>query len=280
VHAERGWSSEIGINQIFKIGNHFIGYVDLAVYYNRYNEFTEYDFGTYVNRFPGSGKVITTDTSLLNHVAENLGSPVGTALNELALFGLRARNVEDAQIFGYEFTIGGKGQIGKVGLILNAGYSYNYGSSTTPVAVGDHYSEGQFFRDAFTYNVHRIQDPNSEAYKHLLEFRVRHLVRSDVELHYWRMYVGGTFSFASQPELIPNTILTAVNTIAGNDSYNQYYSAHKFGDFTGDFRIGYMVNRHFDVAFLVKNVANRFYMLRPGKPEPIRNYTVQLRYNF
>jgi outer membrane receptor protein involved in Fe transport len=53
LHAERGWSSEIGVNQVFKIGKNFVGFVDLAVYYNRYNEFTQYDFGAYRNRFPG-----------------------------------------------------------------------------------------------------------------------------------------------------------------------------------------------------------------------------------
>lgn len=278
LHAERGWSSEIGVNQLFKIGKNFIGYVDLAVFYNRYSEFTEYDFGTYNNRFPGSGKLITTDTNYLNHSL--FPSPGNTPLNQQLLFGIRARNIENAQIFGYEFTIGGRGRIGKVGLTLNAGYSYNYGSTLDATSPGDHYSLGSFFMDAFKYNVHRVQDPNTEAYKHLLEYRARHLFRSDVELSYWKVYLGGTFSYASTPELIPQTILTATTYIAGNNSYNDYYKAHSGGDFTVDLRAGYTVNKHFNVGFIVKNLGNRFYMLRPGKPEPIRNYTIQLRYNF
>ena len=282
LHAERGWSSEIGVNQIFKIGKNFIGYVDLAVYYNRYNEFTEYDFGTYSNRFPGSGKIITTDTSLLNHVGIGLSSPSGYPLNQLNLFGIRAINIENAQIFGYELTVGGRGQIGKVGLTFNLGYSYSYGSSPTSSDTSDHnkYTLGNFFSDAFKYNVHRITDQNSEAYKHLLGYRVRHLFRSDFEVKYWKMYFGTTLSYGSFPELIPATILTAVVKIAGNDSYSQYFSAHQMGDFIADIRIGYKVNKHFDVGFIVKNLGNRYYMLRPGKPEPIRNYTIQMRYNF
>ncbi len=277
LHAEKGWSSEIGVNQIFKIGKNFIGFVDLAVYYNRYSQFTEYDFGVYTNRFPGSGKIITTDTSLLNHVAE-VPSPGGTPLNQLNLFGIRARNIENAQIFGYEFTVGGRGQIGKVGITFNAGYSYNYGATTGTSTAP--YSEGQFFSDAFKYNVQRVTDTASVQYKHLLEYRARHLFRSDLELKYWKIYVGGTFSYASLPELVPATILTAVNYISGNDSYTRYFRDHRRGDFTADIRFGYRVNKHFDVGFIVKNLSNRFYMLRPGKPEPIRNYTIQLRYNF
>jgi outer membrane receptor protein involved in Fe transport len=279
LHAEHGWSAELGVNQVFKIGNNFIGFVDLAAYYQRYSEFTEYDFGLYSNSFPGSGKVITTDTSLLNHLSTVPPAP-GTPLNQLQLFGIRALNIENAQIFGYEFTLGGRGRIGKVGITVSAGYSYNYGATTGSDLAP--YSEGQFFKDAFIYNVHRIQNQNTAAYKHLLEYRARHLFRSDIELSYWKIYLGGTFSYASLPELIPPTILTAVDHIAGtgNTSYDQYFAAHKNGDFIADIRAGYKVNRHFDVGFIVKNLANRFYMLRPGKPEPIRNFTVQLRYNF
>jgi outer membrane cobalamin receptor len=89
-------------------------------------------------------------------------------------------------------------------------------------------------------------------------------------------------SYVSQPELIPGTIITAVDFLAGpnNTSYAQYFAAHKWGDVVADLRAGYKVNRHFEVGFIIKNVANHFYELRPGKPEPIRNYTMQFRYNF
>ena len=278
LHAEHGWSSEIGINQLFKIGKNFIGYVDLAIYYDRYSEFTEYDFGSYANRFPGSGKIITTDTSFLNNVS--IGQSAHNApLNQQYLFGIQAHNIENAQIFGYEFSVGGRGRIGPVGLTLNAGYSYNYGSSL-PANDTSHYTLGNFFRDAFVYNVHRVQDPNSDAYKHLLQFRARHLFRSDIELKYWKFYVGTTITYTSQPELIPSTIALAINFIAKNNSFSDYLAAHKWGDVVADVRAGYKVNKHFDVGFIVKNVANRFYELRPGKPEPIRNFTMQFRYNF
>jgi len=278
LHAEHGWSSEIGINQLFKIGKNFIGFVDLAVYYDRYNEFTEYDFGSYANRFPGSGQVITTDTSYLNNVGIGK-SATNAPLNQQYLFGIQAHNIENAQIFGYEFTFGGRGKIGPVGLSVSAGYSYNFGSSL-PSNDTSHYTLGNFFRDAFVYNVKRVSDPNSEAYKHLLSYRARHLFRSDIELKYWKFYLGTTITYASEPELVPGTILLAVRYISGNETYPNYFAAHAKGDVTADVRAGYTVNKHFEVAFIVKNVANRYYMLRPGRPEPIRNYTMQFRYNF
>jgi iron complex outermembrane receptor protein len=284
LHAERGWSSEIGINQGFRIGKNFMGFVDLAVYYNRYNEFTQYDFGVWKNRFPGSGKVITTDTSYLNNIlgALSYANPPGAPLNQLSLFGIQAHNIENAQIFGYEFTIGGRGQIGPVGITVSMGYSYSYGSSI-PIKgdTSDHYKESDFFRDAFKYNVQRVTDTASATYHHLLDYRVRHLFRSDIELKYWRMYLGATLSYGSFPEKIPATILVAVDAISNNNgSYERFFNQHQHGDFVADMRIGYKVNRHFDIGFIVKNLANRLYMLRPGKPEPIRNYTMQFRYNF
>ena len=278
LRAEHGWSTEIGINQLFKIGKNFIGYVDLAVYYNRYNELTEYDFGSYANRFPGSGKIITTDTGYLNNVS--IGKvATNVPLNQQYLFGIQAHNIENAQIFGYEFTVGGRGRIGRVGISVSAGYSYNYGSNL-PTNDSSHYNLGNFFRDAFAYNVKRVSDPSTEAYKHLLQYRARHLFRSDIELKYWKFYVGTTISYASEPELVPPTILLAVTYISKNNTYQNYFAAHAMGDVIADIRAGYTVNKHFEVAFIVKNVANRFYMLRPGRPEPIRNFTMQFRYNF
>ncbi len=286
LHPERSWSAEVGINQVFKIGPKFVGFVDLAVYYNRYYELTQYDFGTYNNRFSGSGKIITTDTSLLNHVYDDgfglIRSDPRVPLNQQHLFGIQAHNVENAQVFGYEFTIGARGQIGKVGIQLGAGYSYSYGSMLPKAGdTADHYTAAVFFRDAFKYNVGRVYDMSSDAYKHLLDYRVRHLVRIDAEIKYWRCYLGATFSYGSFPEKIPQTIITAVSAISGSaDAYTPYFKAHARGDFTGDIRAGYKINRHVECGFIVKNIANRFYMLRAGRPEPIRNYTVQIRYNF
>lgn len=285
LHAETGWSSEIGINQVFKIGKNFVGFVDLAVYYNRYDNFTQYDFGPVQNRFAGSGRLITTDTAFLNNVYNDhiglIKKPRQVPLSQQNLYGVQAHNIGNTQVFGYEITAGGRGQIGKVGLTVGLGYSYNFGS-IIPVKgdPSDHYTEGQFFRDAFTFNSKRVEDKNSDTYKHLLDYRVRHLVRTDVEVKYWRCYLGATLSYGSFPEKIPLTINTALDVISGNQTYENFFVAHRNGDFIADMRAGYRVNKHFDVGFIVKNLGNREYMLRPGKPEPIRNYTVQFRYNF
>lgn len=281
LHAESGYSAEVGINQVFKIGKRFVGFVDLAVYYNRYDNFTQYDFGVYQNRFAGSGRLITVDTSYLNNVLGIAHSDRTVELNKQQLFGVQARNITATQIFGYELSVGGRGQIGKVGITLQAGYSYSFGSRIpTKGDTSDHYTTGQFFKDAFIYNGKRVEDKNSETYKHLLDYRVRHLFHGDIEFSYWRCYLGATFIYASFPEVIPPTITIATQAIAGNNSYNEFYVAHRGGDFIADMRAGYKVNKHFEVGFICKNLGNRFYMLRPGKPEPIRNYTVQFRYNF
>jgi outer membrane receptor protein involved in Fe transport len=58
------------------------------------------------------------------------------------------------------------------------------------------------------------------------------------------------------------------------------YVANRTGDFIADLRVGITVNKNWKVGFIVKNISNRFYELRPGKAEPHRNFTMQLRYTF
>jgi outer membrane cobalamin receptor len=268
LHAEKGWSSEIGLNQGFKIGATFVGFVDVAFYYNQYSDFTQYDFGLWQNRFAGSGKAITVDTSFLN-----------TPINHLLLFGVQAHNIENARIFGYELTAGGRGKIGKVGITFSIGYNYNYGSSLDSYN-GDHYSAGKFFADAFKYNGQRITDTTSIEYHHLLQGSVRHVFKTDLELKYWRIYVGTTVVYASYPEELSNALVFAVDYLAGPNAIQNYENQHKHGDVVGDVRMGYAVNAHMDLGFIIKNIGNRFYELRPGRPEAIRSYTVQLRYKF
>jgi hypothetical protein len=115
---------------------------------------------------------MTTDTSLISAAPSPfnyLFNSPGTPLNKLVLSGIQAHNIENAQIFGYEFTLGGRGQIGPVGIQVSAGYSYNFGSAL-PVKgdTSDHYTTANFFSDAFKYNVQRVSDTTSATYHHLL----------------------------------------------------------------------------------------------------------------
>lgn len=95
------------------------------------------------------------------------------------------------------------------------------------------------------------------------------------------MYVGATFYYGSMPEKIPQLFKVASSFIFGDiNALDNYMEQHKHGDYAVDIRAGIDVTKNIKLGFIVKNVANRYYSLRPGKPEPMRNFTFQFRYNF
>ena len=87
--AESGWSGEIGLKQILKIGDDWKGILDLAGYINSYNNMTEFTFFSW---------------------------PDG--------FGFKSVNVGETQVTGFEATLSGTGKIGNVDLRFLTGYAY------------------------------------------------------------------------------------------------------------------------------------------------------------
>ena len=60
----------------------------------------------------------------------------------------------------------------------------------------------------------------------------------------------------------------------------QYRQQYNNGTLITDIRTSYKVTNNFKVSFLVKNLFNEFYYLRPALPEAPRNFTVRLDYAF
>lgn len=253
--AESGWSAEIGFKQGIKIGK-WGGFFDFATYWMNYDDFVEYRFGVYDNVDPNGDKYL-----------EDYGATV---------FGLKPYNVEQARIFGFEASLAGQGTIGQVEVQTLLGYTYSYpGNNEDSVGV----SAGQFIKDAFKNFGKRIT--TDEGVNQILQFRVRHLVRGDISLKYKKWSVGYSIFYASFPEKIPDLFVAAMAVIdGGQNTLGQYIEDHQKGDFTMDARLSYDINDLLRVGFIAKNLTNREYSTRPGKLEPPRSYTVQLRLSF
>lgn len=264
---ETGWSLELGMKQGFKIGN-WGAYFDAAFFWQEYHNFIEFQLGTWPNYY-GNGTKIFPDS---------LEFPIpGTG----RLLGLKALNVENARIAGYEIGLSGNGKIGPVGVQILTGYTYTWpGQSVRDSAGNANYPLGAFFKDMFYYNFHKVGMGAPDTAK-LLYYRIRHLFRADIELTYWKVYLGATLNYGSIPEKVPGLFKAAANLIFKDiNAIDKYMMKHSAGDFFMDMRAGVKVNDHFSVGFILKNVTNRIYSLRPGKLEPLRNFTVQLRYKF
>lgn len=261
---ESSWSFEFGIKQGFQI-KEWKAFIDLSLFWQEYKNFIEYQVSVWPNAY-GNGTQIFPDS------AEFPFNGSGKVL------GARPINIENARIAGYEVGLMTTGNIGPVGLQFTGGYSYNFPTKKTAANASDAYSTKEFIRDLFKYNGKRVA---TEDTANILPYRVRHLFRADFEVRYWKCYLGATLNYASIPEVVPGFYKTIANVIFGDiNAVEKYVEKHTPGDFFMDMRMGININDRFSMGFIIKNVTNRYYSLRPGRPEPIRNYTMQFRYNF
>jgi iron complex outermembrane receptor protein len=114
LQAESGWSAELGVKQLLKIGENWKGIFDVAGFINSYDNMTEFTFFSW---------------------------PEG--------LGFKSVNVGKTQVTGIELTLTGNGKIGDVDLrfltgyafmnpiILNPDEPYAYGTSGTEITYAN-----------------------------------------------------------------------------------------------------------------------------------------------
>lgn len=187
-------------------------------------------------------------------------------------FGFQANNIKSqTMIFGMEATIGGEGKLfGKFPTTLNLGYTYI-------VPKYKNYDENnEEYKDIAKYNV--------------LKYRIRHQFVGVWDIDFKGFTFGLTGIYYSFMENIDGVFATII------PSYFGYAASHlkkgsslddekpKFkGDFVLDTRIGYHFtreNRDFNFSFLVKNITNREYTLRPTLVEPPRSFGFRMDMTF
>ncbi|MFN8283466.1 MAG: TonB-dependent receptor [Chitinophagales bacterium] len=185
--------------------------------------------------------------------------------------GFQAKNVPTkTRIFGLEASIGGEGKLfGKFPTTLNLGYTY----------IVPQYADFKNYDKALDI-----------AQYNVLKYRIRHQFVGvwDIDFKGFTFGVTGQFySFMENADVIFDLILP---------SYKAYRASHlkkgssindpkpKFkGDFILDTRIGYHFtkeNRDFNFSFLIKNITNREYTLRPTLIEPPRSYGFRMDMTF
>ena len=250
--AETSDNAEIGIKQGFKIGN-FMGYADVAVFQQNYENFIEFTFGQWRSIPPGT--------------------PISEYFDALSkTFGFKSLNTGSARIRGAEFSIMGAGSIGKHEFQLLGGYTYTEPITRTPnydYAVQDEASD-------IDVSVSYLST-SSNTRNNILKYRLQHLVRGDIFWKYHALSAGVSARYNSYMQNIDKafTDLEEIEFANFQPGLTKWRAEHTTGDYVFDLRVGYEIKGRHRLAIIVNNVLNREYAIRPLAVEEPRMSMLQ-----
>lgn len=244
---ERSWNIEGGIKQGFKIGG-VTGYFDAVFFQQTFEDYIEFTFGQW-------------------------GNPLDVQ-NFIGL-GFKSVNTGGAKVSGYEFELVGKGKLGSVDITVLTGYTHTMPISTTPDQV---YAQPTFPNSLWPASTFANTSYNPED--NILKFRIQNLFRADVQVdHKWLM-AGVSVRYNSHVRNIdkafvdldagappPDVLITGIT---------QWMEQRRSGDWIADARVGVDVSDQARVAFIVNNLMNEVYSIRPLAVEAPRSMQVQL----
>lgn len=241
--SEKGWTAEIGLKQGFRIGK-FNALFDLSIFNQDFDSMIEYQFAQWIKP--------------IEH----------PEVNFFRTFGFKAQNIGQTRIAGYELSVSGEGKIGEVLLRVLGGYTYSF-----PVNLsknGQLKNTGNYL-SAFFSNMGQLD--SSQYYTSILTYRNRQLGKFDIEASYHKFSVGYNYQYFSVFEKYDEYVAFLPGVYDFMKRSGQGNSIHSI-------RIAYQPNEMLRIAFLVNNLTNEEYALRPGKMDAPRLFNLQLKVQF
>ncbi len=240
--SETSISYELGVKQLFKIGK-FVGMADVAGFLENYNNYVEFNFGAWGNS--------TIDKSN----------------------GFKFLNTGPARIYGIDCALAGDGKlIRNLDLSLMLGYTYSVPIALDPNLVYYEHLENVTQKTrAYTYN-----NTSSDTNGYVLKYRIQHLGKADLQLTFKKRYSAGlTGKYYGYMKNIDIFLYQLDQPKAMHSGIVKYREEHNKGNFIVDFRVSVLI-RDFKFSFLVNNVLNTEYSLRPITIEGPRTTSLQV----
>lgn len=242
---EKSLSFEIGVKQGFKFGE-FMGYVDIAAFYQKYSNTIEYLFGVWDPNFTLAGfKFLNTGRSRVRGFD---GSVVLTT-NEKKDFRVN-------MMVGYTYVDPKS---------LDPHYNYAEKKTTDNIPTGEYLNYVTTSEDTTNYT---------------LKYRFNHMVKADLEFAYKKWSIGFSYRYYSKMKNIDKAIrdleyLTETASIFLDElKYTDFWKAHN-GQSIFDARLSYKLNDKHKFAVICNNFLNSAYSLRPLKIEAPRTTSIQ-----
>ncbi len=248
---ETSKSFEMGVKQGFKIGG-VKGYLDIAGFEQRYRNTIEYLFGVW-------------DPSV-------------------ALIGFKFLNTGDSRVRGVDISmaISSNEANKKFGIMALIGYTYVEPVCLTPDSV---YARTQAIGGLGPGSVLSYKKASMDTTDNILKYRFKHMFKSDIEVRIFKFSVGFSYRYYSRMQNIDKAFVD-LEQLTGNASNffyeikaTNYWRTH-FGFEVIDFRLGFRATEHHKISFIVSNLLNADYSLRPMKIEAPRTTSLQYVYSF
>lgn len=246
---ETSRSFEIGLKQGYKIGN-CMGYLDVAGFYQKYENTIEYLFGAW-------------DPSV-------------------ALVGFKFLNTGDSRVRGIDASIAATTPATnkRFGITALIGYTYVEPVCLTPDSVYAHDKSLGGVGQDLSYS-----NSSLDTTGNILKYRFKHMFKADVEFKIFHFGVGVSYRYYSRMQNIDKAfedieVLTSnANPYLYSIKATDYWKKHS-GYNIWDARISCQVTEKQKLSLVCNNLLNVDYSLRPLKIESPRSTVIQYVYSF
>lgn len=256
--SEKSKNIELGVLQPFSIFN-FKGIVDIAMYRQYYDHYIEFCMGTWGTQGPVQDRM-----------------------------GFKFLNTGAAIISGFDFNLMGQGKISNnLNYTLTVSYTYS-----NPIAKNRDEVYYSYLNRDFSF-----LSTSSDTSRNILKYRIEQMAKLDLEFSFYKKFsCGVSASYYSamknvdrfffdydiyNPTLSERRIrqLKAMGDLPFSGYYNYFHSKnYQNGSFIFDVRVSY-IYKELIFSFIIKNLLNKTYTLRPMYVEPTRMFTFQLVYH-
>jgi outer membrane receptor protein involved in Fe transport len=179
--------------------------------------------------------------------------------------GFKSLNTGRARIAGLELTAAGEGNVLGNPFSLIGGYNYCYPANLS--SDSSLYNWGEFLGNF----VAGFNNTDSAFVSQILKYRFRHMLRLDAEYKPNNWTMGLVVNYYSYMENIDYVF----ETFGIPEGLSDFRAEHVDGDWVWDARAGYRFNERITGLFIVRNLTNKVYAIRPGKTEWNRNFLLQ-----
>ena len=243
VKPEIGWSTELAYRKSFKTSN-FKMYGDIALFWMEYQNMVEFTLGFY-NEVPGL-------------------HPAG--------LGFKSINVSQARIAGFELSGQTEGFIGKIPLNIWGGYTFSYPGDMQ--ADSTQRNIGTYLANMFDAFANGISIDSVPELNRILRYRSLHNLRFDVQTEWKGFTFGASANYNSHIAKIDFVLPVVIPGI------NNFIRQHNKGSLIFDLRLGYRFNKNQHINFIVNNLLNTEYAVRPARMGAPRTFTIKYNHVF